>query len=96
MGLKSALAPLFGWLVRGAVVKASTFTAVLAVLGFFVPMAVGFITPFLGVGNLSAVFGAVSPGIWFFLDFFRIDIGVPLLLSALVTRFLIRRLPFIG
>lgn len=96
MGLKSALAPLFGWLVRGAVLKASAFTVIYALVGYLVPLALSYLTPFLGVGNLNDTFSAISPGVWFFLDAFRIDVGLPLLISAAVARFLIRRLPIIG
>lgn len=96
MGLKSVLAPLFGWLIRGAVLKVSAFGVVFALIGFFVPMAVHYLAPFLGIGNLTNVFSVLPPGVWFFLDFFRLDLGLPLLISAAVARFLIRRLPIIG
>jgi hypothetical protein len=34
--------------------------------------------------------------VWYFLDLFNVTAGIPLLLSAWVTRFIIRRMPVIG
>lgn len=90
------LAPLVSFLIRDVFVKFFVFTAVFALVAFLVPKAVEFITPFIGSGSLNSAFGGVGPGIWFFLDFFNLSFGVPLLISAWVSRFLIRRLPVIG
>lgn len=49
--------------------------------------------PQIGIGDSFTV---ISPGVWFFLDFFQIQIGVSMMISAFTTRFLIRRIPVIG
>lgn len=90
------IAPIIGFLIREVVVKFVIFTAVFALVAFLVPKAIAYLTPFLGLGSLSSAFGNLAPGIWFFLDFFNLAFGVPLLISAFVARFLIRRLPVIG
>jgi hypothetical protein len=54
------------------------------------------LAPFLGVTSLNTAFGGVNTGDWYFLDFFALDYGLPLMISAVVARFLIRRLPVIG
>jgi hypothetical protein len=46
--------------------------------------------------SLSGAFGGISSGIWYFLDLFAFSQGVSIILSAFVTRFIIRRLPIIG
>jgi len=84
------------WLMRAVVIKFVVLTAVVAVVAFLVPLVVGWIAPFLLPTSLTSAFSAVPSSVWFFLDFFRLDFGLPLLISAVVTRFLIRRLPVIG
>lgn len=90
------LAPMFGFLFREIVVKFVVFTAIFALVAILVPVAVGYLGPYLSTGGLSSAFSALTGGVWFFLDFFQVGFGVPLLISAWVTRFIIRRLPVIG
>lgn len=96
MLLAPLLAPLVGFLIRDVIVKFIVFTAVFALVAYLVPKAVGYLAPFLGLGSLSSAFSGLPAGVWFFLDFFNLGFGVPLLISAFVSRFLIRRLPVIG
>lgn len=96
MAMPLILAPLVTWIFRDIVVKFLVFTAVFALVAFLVPKAVGYLGSFINPAGLSSAFGAVGPGVWFFLDFFQLGYGVPLLISAWVSRFLIRRLPIIG
>lgn len=96
MLLAPLLAPVIGFLVREVIVKFIVFTAVFALVAYLVPKAVGYLSPFLGLGSLTSAFSGLGPGVWFFLDFFNLAFGVPLLISAFVARFLIRRLPVIG
>ncbi|MDR1350619.1 MAG: DUF2523 domain-containing protein [Zoogloeaceae bacterium] len=94
--LAPLLSSLVSWIFREVVVKFLIFTGLYLLIAFLVPYAIGFLLPFIGTGDLTSAFNVVSPGVWFFLDFFRLDFGVPLLISAFVARFLIRRLPVIG
>lgn len=89
-------APLVSWIFRGVVVKFLVMTAVFAVMAALIPVAIGLIAPYLGVASLTSAFGGLDSGVWWVLDFFALGYGIPLLLSAAVTRFLIRRLPVIG
>jgi len=88
--------PLVSWIFRGVVVKFVILTAVFAVMALLIPVAIEIIAPFLGVNSLSSAFGGLGSGVWFFLDFFALGYGLPLIIAAYVTRFLIRRLPVIG
>ena len=85
-----------GWIFRGVVIKFVLFTALKLLMGVLVPMAAGYITNFISPGTLTAAFNSIPAGVWYFLDAFRIDIGAPLVISAYLNRFLIRRLPVIG
>lgn len=88
--------PVVSWIFRELVIKFLVFTALFAVVAFIVPYAVQYLSGFLGQSSLNSAFGAVGPGVWWWLDTFNVTSGVPLLISAYVSRFLIRRLPVIG
>lgn len=94
--MQALLWPLISWIFREIVIKFVLFTGLFAVLAFLVPKLIKFLEPYATGGDLSSAFGSLSPSVWFFLDFFNLGVGVPMLLSAGVTRFLIRRLPVIG
>ena len=96
MPLPLLLAPVVTWIFRDLVIKFVIFTAMFAVIAFFVPYAVQWLAGFIGVGGLNSAFSAVDPGVWWWLDAFNAVAGIPLLISAYVSRFLIRRLPVIG
>lgn len=96
MPILAIFAPLVSWIFRVAVIKFVVLSAVFAVLAVVVPMALALLAPYVGIGSLSAAFSAVSPGVWWFLDAFALDYGIPLMISAAVARFMIRRIPMIG
>lgn len=89
-------APLVSWIFRTVVIKFVVLTAIFAVLTVVIPVAISLIAPFLGVSSLTGAFAGIPSGVWWFLDLFNLSYGVPLLISANVARFLIRRLPVIG
>lgn len=94
--MQAILWPIVSWLLREVVVKFIVFAALFAVLAFMIPKAIEYVAPWVGVNDLNSVFSGLSGGVWFFLDFFELGYGLPLVISAAVTRFLIRRLPVIG
>ena len=89
-------APLVSWLIRGVVVKFLILTAIFAAVAALIPAAINLISPHIGTAGLSSSFGGLDSGVWWVLDFFALDYGIPLIISAHVARFLIRRLPVIG
>lgn len=96
MPLLAFLAPLVSWIFRAIVVKFVILTGVFAVMAIVIPKAIEMIAPMIGVTSLSNAFSGLGSDVWFYLDFFAFGYGIPLLISAAVTRFLIRRLPVIG
>jgi hypothetical protein len=90
------LAPLVSWIFRGVVIKFVIFTGLFAVMALLIPRIISWILPFITPASLTSAFSSISPAMWWFIDMFQLDVGLPLLISAVVTRFLIRRLPVIG
>ncbi|MGM9516977.1 DUF2523 family protein [Roseateles sp. DB2] len=89
----SALNSILGWAFRTLVIKFVLFTALyLAVYELVSVMA-----SWLPTGaSLSSAFAGISAGTWYFLDLFAVSVGVPMMVSAFLTRFIIRRIPVIG
>ena len=86
---------LLGFLVRSVVAKFFLYFA----LYFFVTESVSYLQQsgvFPTSASLSNAFGGIGEGVWYFLDLCAFSVGAPLIVSAFVTRFIIRRLPIIG
>lgn len=91
--LLSAANALLGFVFRSVVVKFVLFFGLFFVTTEFISV----LTPLLPDGNaLSGALGGIPSGVWYFLDLFNVSAGIPILLSAWVTRFIIRRIPLIG
>lgn len=93
--LISAFNFLLGWLVRGVVVKFVVLSAIFYVITWIAESVLSQldISPLTG---MQTVVDAIPDGILYFMGVFRFDFGLPLLLGAMLTKFIIRRLPFIG
>lgn len=90
------LAPLVTWLLRAVIIQFLVLSSVVALVVFLVPFAVDKLSAYIGTSALNSAFSNLPAGIWYFVDFFRLDFGIPWVLSAFIARFLIRRLPVIG
>lgn len=84
------------WLLREVVIKFVIMGAVYLVITELAPVGLGLISGFLNVGVLNSAFSGLPPGVWWFLDFTRLDYGLPLIMSAAVAAFLFRRIPFLN
>lgn len=83
------------WIFRSVIIKFGIFFALYFVVTEFIPVLVGAVIP-SGDGGLAAALASLSPGVWWFLDLFRADVGIPAVVSAWASRFIIRRIPVIG
>ncbi len=86
----------FGWLLRGAQIKFVLFTVIAALFTFLMSFVLPQIVDFISPSGLNAAFSSVDPRIWYFINLFNLTAGLPLIISAYVSRFIIRRLPFVG
>ena len=91
--LVSAFYAVLGWLFQQVVIKFVVMFALyfiiqefLSVLGSFIP----------DPSSLTGALASVDSGTWYFLDLFDFSQGAPLVVTALVYRFLIRRIPLLG
>lgn len=93
--LAGALNGVLGFMFRASVVKWGAFFALWYVVTEFVSVlkSSGLLPK---VAKLNDAFSGIPSGVWYWLDLFAIAEGAPMVVSALATRFLIRRLPIIG
>lgn len=96
MPILTMLAPLIAFFLREVVVKMLLFAALFATMALFVPWIMAQLLPFIGLTDLNAFFATVPAGMWYFWDMANMGYGLPLLISAQVAAFLIRRIPFFG
>jgi hypothetical protein len=89
----SALNTVLGFVFRQIVVKFVVLFALYFVVQAFVSTLGSFLP---NPANLSSALGSISSGMWWFLDIFAFSQGAPLVVTAMVYRFLIRRIPIIG
>ncbi|ENS1319569.1 DUF2523 family protein [Proteus mirabilis] len=84
----------FGFIFKGIVAKFFLFSALFYVTTEFIPIIIDWFLP--KPTNLAELFGSLPDAIWYFLNLLQFPLGVPLVISAMLTRFIIRRLPIIG
>jgi len=91
--LISAFNKILGFVFTQAVVK----FGVLFGIFFLVKEFSGVLLTLLpSASSLNGVLGNVSSGVWYFADAFAITYGLPAVVSAYTTRFIIRRIPFLN
>lgn len=85
---------LFNLFFRTSVVKFVVFTAIYLVLA----VLIAFLNDVLDLEgyNAQSALDGLGSEILYFLGVFRFDLGIPIIIGALVTRFVIRRIPVIG
>ena len=91
----SALMSMLGVVFKSAVVKFVTFYALWFIVYEFIYI-LEYYKFFPTAVSLNWAFGGISSGLWYFLDLFALPIGLPMVISAATTRFIIRRIPLIG
>ena len=90
----SALNSFFGAFITKALITFVLFTALYVLVSLFMSVVLGLLPT--GDGGVSSAFAGIPSGVWYFIDLFRVDLGVPAVCGAFLSRFIIRRLPIIG
>lgn len=87
----AAIETAIGWALRAVVLKAAIYGVALIigqdVVGYLLPKIVGFT-------DLNTAFGGLSDNFWYALDYTQFSYGMPLVIEAMLARFIIRRIPF--
>lgn len=96
MPLPVFLAPVVTFLLREVIIKFFVMAVLFVVIAELMPLVVNYLVGFVNPGGLTSIFSAIPSGVWFFWDAFRLDVGIPLYISAHVARFSIRRVPVVG
>ncbi|WP_230580710.1 DUF2523 family protein [Xenorhabdus bovienii] len=83
-----------GFIFKGIVAKFFLFFALFYITTEFIPIIIDWFLP--KSTNLAVLFSALPDSIWYFLNLLQFPLGVPMVISAMLARFIIRRLPIIG
>jgi Protein of unknown function (DUF2523) len=91
----SAINAALGFVLRSVIAKFFLFFGLFFVTTEFVQVLLASgILP--SASGLSSAFGAIPSSVWYWLELFNVGSGLQLILSAMATRFIIRRIPVIG
>lgn len=91
--LLSAFNTVLGFVFRQIIVKFIVLFGLFFVIQAFVSTLGSFLPD---PASLTGALGALTSGMWWFLDLFAFSQGAPLVVTSMVYRFLIRRIPLIG
>ena len=97
-GIFTSALNLFGkFIIRSLIVKFVVFFALFFIVHGFTQIMLSLVIPAgMSAAGLNGLFANIPPSIWYFMDVFAFDYGFPLILSAYVVSFIIRRIPIIG
>ncbi|CAD5751119.1 DUF2523 domain-containing protein [Escherichia coli] len=91
--LLSSLFSLFKFLLRGVVFKFILFWGLYFVVHEFIAVVSSWLPQ---SSDLEQLFSMLPDSAWYFLDLFQVSYGLSVVISALLVRFFIRRVPFVG
>ncbi|WP_304349394.1 DUF2523 family protein [Comamonas testosteroni] len=93
--LMSAFGSSLGWVFRVVVIKFIVFTVLFVVVSAFMAAIVNYgVIP--SFSNAQSMAGNISSGAAYIFSLFKIWTGISMIITAYITRFMIRRIPFIG
>lgn len=89
----SAFNFLLGFVLRTLVIKFVVFSALFLVVSEFVPVILNLLP---ASSNLPDLINQLPDSVWYFMNLFAVITGLKIVISAFLTRFIIRRIPIIG
>lgn len=90
------ISKLLNFIFRKTVPKFFLFFALFYLVLEFTPVLMRWVGGDEMILSLNSSLGAIPSTVGYFLEPFRIDLGLKLIVSALITRFIIRRVPLMG
>jgi Protein of unknown function (DUF2523) len=94
--LRSAFNYGAGLFLKTGIVKWGVMFAAFYLISDLLVILLELALPAGGIQALNSAFSGIPSEMWFFMNLFQISYGIPLIISAFITRFIIRRLPIIG
>jgi len=94
--MQDILFKVFRWLLGVTQIKFVLFTALFAIMNFFSTAITDLLGSVVSTTGLSSAFSSLPSSVWYFINLLNLSYGVPIIIGAYVTRFLIRRIPFFG
>ncbi len=96
--LLSALQSVLGFVLRSVTIKFVLFWIIWIVVREILPLMTqyGLLPGATKASALNTSLLGIPSSVWYFLDLMSFSTGISIVLSAYVTRFIIRRIPFIG
>ncbi|EFL7336161.1 DUF2523 domain-containing protein [Escherichia coli] len=91
--LLAAVNTAIAFVFRAVVIKFVIFTAVYLFISEIIPLVISHLP---SAGNISDLFARLSSGVLWLLNVFSFDVVLPVVVSAMFTRFFIRRIPFLN
>ncbi|MEI7383700.1 DUF2523 family protein [Pectobacterium versatile] len=82
------------FIFRSVVMKFVVMFGLFFVVQEFVPVLLSLIN--VSPLPLAELFNQLPDSVWFFLNLFQVPTGISLMVAAIITRFIIRRIPLIG
>lgn len=91
--LLAAVNTAIAFVFRAIVIKFVLFTAVYLFISEIVPQVISHLP---SSENISDLFSRLPSGVLWLLNVFSVDVVLPVVVSAMFTRFFIRRIPFLN
>ncbi|HBA7796251.1 TPA: DUF2523 domain-containing protein [Escherichia coli] len=91
--LLAAVNTAIAFVFRTVVIKFVLFTAVYLFIAEIIPLVISHLP---SAGNISDLFARLPSGVLWLLNVFSFDVVLPVVVSAMFTRFFIRRIPFLN
>lgn len=89
----SAFNFVLGFVFRTLVIKFMVFTALFLIVSEFVPVILNMLPDST---NLVELINQLPDSVWYFMNLFSVIAGLKIVITAFLTRFIIRRIPIIG
>ncbi|MFA9489552.1 MULTISPECIES: DUF2523 family protein [unclassified Mannheimia] len=87
---------LLEFVFKGVVAKFFVFFALFYITTEFIPVVIDLFIPQNLKVNFQQLFNGLPNDMWYFLELLEIPFGISLYISAMLARFIIRRIPLIG
>ena len=90
----AAIYAALGFLLRSVVIKFVFLFGLIYIVQEFTPVLIDLID--VSPLPVAELFAQLPDSVWFWLNLFQVPAGISMMVSAIIARFIIRRIPVIG